>query len=73
MSSIDFQHYALGIGFLILVGFLSYLLYHTTQTIKTLKQILDETEDITADVSKLKNSIKYGLFSLLNSFIKKRR
>ncbi len=73
MSSLDFQHYSIGLGFLVLVGFLSYMLYHLTQTIRTLKTILEETEDITKDVSRLKNSIKFGIFNILSSFMKKRR
>lgn len=73
MSSIDFLYWALGIGFLILVAFLSVTLYTLTQTLKSLKAVLEDAEDITQDVARLKNSIKLGIFSLIGKFIKKRR
>jgi hypothetical protein len=72
MSSQEFLYYSLGIGFLVLVGYLCYLLYHLTQAVKTLKLVIEDAEDITKDISKIKNSIKLGLFSLLSSFIKKK-
>jgi hypothetical protein len=73
MSSQEFLFYALGIGFLVLVGYSCYLLYNLTQAVKTLKSVIEDAEDITKDVSKLKNTIKLGLFNLLSSLIKKGR
>jgi uncharacterized membrane-anchored protein YhcB (DUF1043 family) len=69
----DFLYWALGIGFLVLVGFMAYVLYFLAQTLKSVKQVVDNAEDITQDVAKLKNSLKLGIFSLLSKVLKKRR
>lgn len=69
MSSLDFLYYALGGGFLVLVGFLSVTLYHLIKLIKSTKSVVDDIEDTTNDVSMIKNSVKSGLASILDIVI----
>ncbi len=71
MSSLNFLYYSLGIGFLILVGFLSYAAFNLSQTLKKSTSILDKVDDITKDVDDLKNVIKHGTQYLMNIFVKK--
>ncbi len=71
MSSQDFLYCSLGIGFLILVGFLSYAAFSLSKTLKELTSILEKVDDITKDVDELKNIIKNGIQYLMNMFLKK--
>lgn len=71
MISSDFLNYSLGIGFLILVGFVSYAFYNLSQTLKTSTSILTKVDDITKDVESLKDVIKNGILYLMNIFKKK--
>ena len=71
MVSQDFLYYSLGVGFLILVGFLSYTAYQLAQSLKTLNLILQNAEDITNDVDMLKNGVKFGFLNILSMFLKK--
>lgn len=71
----DLLYIALSVGFLVLVGFLSYAAYHLAQALQSLKLVLDQTEDITRDVQKVKNQLKHGVISavtaVLGMFLKK--
>jgi len=60
MFSLNLLYYSLAIGFLILVGFLSYAAFNLTQTLKELNLILKRVDDITHDVEDLKNGVKVG-------------
>lgn len=71
MTSQDFFYYALGIGFLILVGFLSYAAYNLSLTLKELTPILKKLGDLTKDIDNLKNYAKTGILFLTNLFTKK--
>jgi hypothetical protein len=71
MSSQDFLYYSLGIGFLVLVGFLSYTAFTLSKTLKNLTSIFEKVDDITEDVDKLKNIFKSGIVYLMNIFSKK--
>ncbi len=73
MNSLDLLHYSISFGFLILVGFFAYALYYLAQALKSLKHVLENTEDITNDVNMLKNGVKLGILNFLNIFLKKRR
>lgn len=73
MDSLDLLRYCLSFGFIILVGFFAYTLYYLAQALKSLKHVLENTEDITRDVSMLKNGVKLGILNFLNIFLKKRR
>lgn len=71
MTSQDFLFYSVGVGFLILVGFLSYAAFNLSQTLKKSTSILEKVDDITKDVDDLKNVIKHGIKYLMNLFTKK--
>jgi uncharacterized protein YoxC len=71
MASYDFFYYSLGLGFLILVGFVSYTLFSLSKALKELTLILEKVDDITKDVDELKNVIKNGVLFLKHMIIKK--
>lgn len=71
MSSQDFFFYSLGIGFLVLVGFISYSALSLSKTLKNLTSILEKIDDIAKDANELKNYIKQGILYLMNIFSKK--
>lgn len=77
MNSQDFLFYSVGIGFLILVGFVSFASYRLAQSLKKITQILQNaenlSEDISDDLEKLKSGVKLGVLNLLQIFLKKRR
>lgn len=68
---LDFLYYSLGIGFLVLVVFLSYAALNLSQTLKRLTSILVKVDDITKDFGDLKDFIKSGIFYLKDLFTKK--
>jgi len=61
----------LGIGFLILVGFLSYAALSLSKTLKKLTSILIKVDDVAKDADDLKNYIKQGILYLTKFFVKK--
>lgn len=71
MSSQDILHYSLAIGFIVLVGFLSYAAYSLSQTLKKLTSILTKVDDLAKDADNLKNYLKDGIFKLISMFTKK--
>ena len=71
MTPQDFLFYSLGIGFLILIGFLSYAAFSLSQTLKNLTSILVKIDDIAKDADDLKNKIKLGILNLMSMFLKK--
>jgi len=76
VTSQDFLFYILALGFIILVGFLSYAAYHLAEALKSLKLLIDNLEDTARDLNIVKNKIKLGaltsLVTLLRVFLKKR-
>lgn len=68
---LDFLYYSLGIGFLVLVIFISYAFYNLSNILKKLTSILIKVDDITKDVDDLKNLVKNGILYLLSMFNKK--
>lgn len=71
MNSLNFLYYSLGIGFLVLVIFISYAFYNLSNILKKLTSILIKVDDITKDVDDLKNLVKNGILYLLSMFNKK--
>jgi hypothetical protein len=71
MISQNFLYYSLAIGFLILVGFLSYAAFNLSKTLKETTSILTKVDDVAKDVDDLKNGIKSGILTLISMFIKK--
>ncbi len=77
VTSQDILFYCLAVGFLVLVGFLSYAAYRLAETLESLKAVLDNIEDTTKDINLIKNKIKLGalttLGTLIGTFLRKRR
>lgn len=71
LTSQDFLFYSLGLGFLILVGFLSYSSYNLSKSLKQLTSILTKVDGIATDVESLKDIIKNGILYLVSMFSKK--
>ncbi len=71
MFSLDFLYYSLGVGFLILIGFLCYAIYHLTQSIKSMNTILNKVDNVTDSIELISNQVKFGLFHLAGRFLKK--
>lgn len=71
MNSLNFLYYSLGIGFIVLVGFVSYAFYNLSKTLKESTSILKKIDDIAKDVNDLKDLIKNGILYLLSVFNKK--
>ncbi len=72
MTSLDVLYYALALGFLVLVGFISYMAYEAALTLKSLRgtlghvdNIVSNVDDLTTDVGNLKNQLKLGYWSLI--------
>lgn len=77
MTSQEFLYYSLAIGFIVLVGFTSYAMYHLAEALKSIKYLVDNIEDAAKDINLIKNKIKLGaltaLGAALGAFLKKRR
>ena len=71
MGSQDFLNYSVALGFLILVGFLSYAAFNLSKALKKTTSILTKVDDVAKDVDDLKNGIKSGILTLISMFIKK--
>jgi hypothetical protein len=71
MVSLNFLYFSLGIGFLILVGFLSYAAFSLSKSLKKLTSILVKVDDVAKDADDLKNYVKQGISYLMNMFVKK--
>lgn len=65
MNLQDFLYLSLAFGFLILVGFISFAAYRIGKTAESIKEVVDNAEDITHDVKAVKNQIKSGLVNTL--------
>jgi hypothetical protein len=71
MFSLNLLYFSLSIGFLILVGFLSYAAFNLSQTLKKTTSILVKVDDIAKDANDLKNTIKFEVLNLISMFLKK--
>jgi len=69
--SLNFLYYSLGIGFLVLVGFVSYAAFNLSRTLKRLTSVLIKVDDVAKDADDLKNLIKSGVLGLVSMFVKK--
>jgi hypothetical protein len=69
MSSLDALYYALAVGFLIFVGFISFALYRLGIALETLNRVLREVEDIARDIGSVKNFLKVGLLGIINRLL----
>ena len=69
MSSLDFLYICLGIGFLILVGFISYASYHLVDTLKSVKGLADDYHYVVSDIKAVEKLLKSGLLHTLTVFL----
>lgn len=65
----DILYYALAIGFLIFVGFVSFALYRLGLALETLSRVLREVEDITRDIDSAKNFLKVGILGFIDRLL----
>lgn len=72
MVAQDFFFYSLGLGFLILVGFLAYAIFCISRSFNTLNLVLKNALDVSDDISDFEKGLKFKLRSLLQIFFKKR-
>jgi hypothetical protein len=66
MSSLDFLYYTLGVGFIGLVIALVYLIFHLVETIKVARFMMEDAEDFTSDLVRIKDHFKVGILGLFN-------
>lgn len=69
----NFFYAALGVGFLILVGFISYAAYQLSLTLKELRFLIEDVDDTARDIQTIKNEIKFGFIKLFGGILKLRR
>ena len=73
----DILYYILTLGFIVLVGFISYASYRLAQALMSLKKLIEDLEETTKDVNLIKNKVKgialSSLALLLRGILKKRR
>lgn len=66
ISTLDLLFVSLSIGFLVLVGFLAFLIVKASQTLSSLSILLTDVEDIASDVKRAKDSTKFGLLRTID-------
>jgi len=71
MVSQNFMNYSVGIGFLILVVFLSYATFSLSRTLNKFTSILTKADALAKDAEDFKNYIKQGILYLVSLFVKK--
>lgn len=73
----EILYYILTLGFIVLVGFISYASYRLAQALMSLKKLIEDLEETTKDVNLIKNKVKgialSSLVLLLKGILKKRR
>ena len=72
MDSVTFLNYSLGVGFIVLVGFVSFAFYNLSKSLKEVTSILSKVDSITKDVESLKDIIKSGITYLVSMFSNKK-
>lgn len=72
MDSANFLNYSIAIGFLVLVGFISYSAYSLAKSLKEATSILSKVDSITKDVESLKDIIKTAIIYLVSMFSNKK-
>lgn len=70
MDSLDVLRYASSLAVLLIAGGFVYIAYWIVQTIKSVKEIVDDVEDTTHDVKLIKDSVKMGVGAVLGKLMK---
>jgi len=71
VTALVFLYYALGIGFLILVGFISFAMYQVAQTVKSVRRVTQDIGDIAHDVTVTKDRLKLGVITSVLGIIRR--
>lgn len=71
MNSLNILNYSIAIGFLVLVGFISYAAFSLSKSLNELTSIFEKIDDIAKDANELKDIIKKGISILIGMFVKK--
>jgi hypothetical protein len=69
MTTLDLLWLVLAVGFLILVGFLSFASYQFGLTLKSLRLTVDETRKIVRDIESLESGLRLGLLGVITWFL----
>jgi len=65
MSSLDILYYSLAVGFLAFVAFGCFAFYQLGLTLIVLRRIIEEIQNIVAEILAFKNSLQRGWWSLV--------
>jgi hypothetical protein len=60
MNSVDVLYFSLAATSLVLAGFTSWAIYHIVQILKEIKLILRDTQNMTHDLTNVKDALKFG-------------
>ncbi len=63
LTTLDVLYISLSLGFLVLVGFVSFTSLKLARTLDSLKLLIDDIDDAANDVKNLKNQLKAGALS----------
>lgn len=66
MNSNDFLNISVGVGFLVLVGFIAYVCIRLSETLKSIKILADDTQSIAQGVKSIKDQLILGIAKFLN-------
>lgn len=69
MTSLDILYYSLSVGVIVLVGFISYFLFQIAETVKHLKTVARDAENVTHDLFLLKDGVKKGVRRLWQELV----
>lgn len=61
MAADDFFYYAIGGGFLVLVGAITYAVIEVGRTVRAARAVVEDVAETTADLTMLREGIKKGL------------
>ena len=66
LTSLDILYLSLSIGFLILVGVISYLVFRVSRTLGNVDTLVEDVDDTAKDIRGLKNHVKGGVFGAVS-------
>ena len=70
ISLLDLLYISLAVGFLVLVGFVVYLIINLKNTLDRVNMVLEDTRDVTKDVRGIKNMVKVSILGALSKVLR---
>jgi len=70
MTSLDILYYALALGFLVFIVFLSYVLYQFGLVLKSLKITFDKLQEVVRGFERIRHGLEVGFLGLITWLIK---